>query len=188
MASAAGCGWYYRTIGQFLQSTDEARVRVDSTIVAPKVADNEPVKTGQLAATIDDRDYVVALDRGRGRWRSVKIVLDRADPLAGEVRPSMSVVASIDTRPREAGDVAPSTGAPPPAGSLSRADRRRQRASRGRLGCNRRPTRSTRSRERCDWAAAVVGGIIGAAFLAVLSIGITRASLLDPAIQVRLRR
>jgi membrane fusion protein (multidrug efflux system) len=75
MASATGCGWYYRTVRQFLQSTDEACVQVDSMIVAPKVSgdlrdlqvsDNEPVKTGQLAATIDNRDYVVAFDRGRG--------------------------------------------------------------------------------------------------------------------------
>jgi uncharacterized protein YqgC (DUF456 family) len=35
--------------------------------------------------------------------------------------------------------------------------------------------------------AAVLGGIIGA-FMAVQSIQITNASLLDPAIQVRLRR
>jgi membrane fusion protein (multidrug efflux system) len=37
----------------------------------------------------------------------VKTVLDRADPPAGKVRPRMSVVATVDTRPRDAGDAVP---------------------------------------------------------------------------------
>ena len=45
----------------------------------------------------------------------VKIALDRADPLAGEVRPGMSVVATIDTRPRDVANAA--TGAPAAGGS-----------------------------------------------------------------------
>jgi membrane fusion protein (multidrug efflux system) len=51
----------------------------------------------------------------------VKIVLDRANPLAGKVRPGMSVVATIDTRPHEpaaaASSPAPATGAGEPAKS-----------------------------------------------------------------------
>ncbi|WP_206364946.1 HlyD family secretion protein [Sphingomonas panacis] len=52
------------------QSTDDAYVRADATIVAPRVAgqivsllvdDNQPVKAGQLLARIDDRDYRAAL-------------------------------------------------------------------------------------------------------------------------------
>jgi membrane fusion protein (multidrug efflux system) len=43
----------------------------------------------------------------------VKIVLDRAGPLAGEVRPGMSVVATVDTRPRDVvQDAAPAASAP----------------------------------------------------------------------------
>lgn len=53
------------------QSTDDAYVTADYTLVAPKVAgnvaevlveDHQPVKKGQLLARIDDRDYVVAVD------------------------------------------------------------------------------------------------------------------------------
>lgn len=53
------------------QSTDDAYVRADATIVAPRVPgqivtllvdDNQPVKAGQLLARIDDRDYRAALD------------------------------------------------------------------------------------------------------------------------------
>ncbi len=57
-----------------LESTDNAYVKADSTLVAPKVngyirrldaQDNQAVKAGQLLAQIDDRDYVVALDQAQ---------------------------------------------------------------------------------------------------------------------------
>jgi hypothetical protein len=77
MAAAAGYGWYYWTVGQFLESTNDAYVQADSTIVAPKVSgylhdvqvsDNQSVKAGQLLATIEDADYVAALDHGLQRY------------------------------------------------------------------------------------------------------------------------
>lgn len=67
-------GWHYWTVGQFQESTDDAYVKADSTIVAPKVsgyvrevlvADNQPVRANQPLAKIDDRDYVVALDQAK---------------------------------------------------------------------------------------------------------------------------
>jgi membrane fusion protein (multidrug efflux system) len=72
VASAADFGHYYFTIGRYLESTDDAYVKADSTIIAPKVtgyiaevlvADNQPVKAGQLLARIDDRDYRTALNQ-----------------------------------------------------------------------------------------------------------------------------
>ncbi|MHB8272594.1 biotin/lipoyl-binding protein, partial [Bradyrhizobium sp.] len=72
LAGAAWYGWDYWTVGQYLVSTDDAYVRADSTTVAPKVAgyllqvlvkDNERVRTGQVLARIDDRDFKVALDQ-----------------------------------------------------------------------------------------------------------------------------
>ena len=53
------------------QSTNDAYVIADYTVVAPKIAgfikevlveDNQQVKAGQLLATIDARDYQAALD------------------------------------------------------------------------------------------------------------------------------
>src|ERR1044072_1518130 len=70
IAGAADFGHYYFTTGRYLESTDDAYVKADSTIIAPKVsghiaavlvADNEPVKAGQLLARIDDRDFRTAL-------------------------------------------------------------------------------------------------------------------------------
>src|SRR5229473_7440689 len=72
VAGAADFGHYYLTTGRYLETTDNAYVKADSTIIAPKVsgyisevpvADNEPIKAGQLLARIDDRDFRAALDQ-----------------------------------------------------------------------------------------------------------------------------
>ena len=72
VAGAADFGYGYLTTGRYLESTDDAYVKADSTIVSPKVSgylaevlvgDNEPVKAGQLLARIDDRDFRTALDQ-----------------------------------------------------------------------------------------------------------------------------
>jgi membrane fusion protein, multidrug efflux system len=75
LATTAAGGYYghdYFTHGRYLESTDDAYVKADSTIVAPKVSgyiaqvlvgDNERVKPGQLLAKIDDRDFKAALNQ-----------------------------------------------------------------------------------------------------------------------------
>ncbi|MGK9233630.1 HlyD family secretion protein [Inquilinus limosus] len=74
LAGAAWFGWNWWTVGRFLESTDDAYVKADSTIIAPKVSgyiaevlvqDNQAVTAGQPLARIDDRDYAVALDRAK---------------------------------------------------------------------------------------------------------------------------
>jgi membrane fusion protein, multidrug efflux system len=70
VAGVADFGYGYLTTGRYLESTDDAYVKADSTIVSPKVSgyiaevlvgDNQPVKAGQLLARIDDRDFRTAL-------------------------------------------------------------------------------------------------------------------------------
>ncbi|MEN3351544.1 MAG: rane fusion protein multidrug efflux system [Bradyrhizobium sp.] len=74
IAVAGDFGYDYATTGRYLESTDDAYVKADSTIIAPKVSgyiarvlvtDNQPVKAGQLLAQIDDRDYRTALNQAR---------------------------------------------------------------------------------------------------------------------------
>jgi len=74
VAGTADFGYGYLTTGRYLETTDDAYVKADSTIVAPKVsgylaevlvADNEPVKAGQLLARIDDRDFKTALKQAQ---------------------------------------------------------------------------------------------------------------------------
>jgi membrane fusion protein, multidrug efflux system len=74
LGAGAYFGWGYWTVGRFEVSTDDAYVQADNTTIAPKVSgylatvlvgDNEPVKSGEVLARIDDRDYQVALDSAK---------------------------------------------------------------------------------------------------------------------------
>ena len=68
-----GAAWYghhWWTVGRFIESTDDAYVGGDVTIIAPKVAgliaevavtDNQAVRAGDLLVKLDDRDYRAAL-------------------------------------------------------------------------------------------------------------------------------
>jgi membrane fusion protein (multidrug efflux system) len=60
----------YLLIGQYFIATDDAYIAADSAMIAPKISgyvtavlvkDNQPVRQGQVLATIDDRDYQAAL-------------------------------------------------------------------------------------------------------------------------------
>jgi membrane fusion protein, multidrug efflux system len=73
VVAGAACwmGIQYWSVGRFIESTDDAYVKADSTIVAPRVSgyvaellvdDNQGVKSGQILARIDDRDFRAALD------------------------------------------------------------------------------------------------------------------------------
>jgi membrane fusion protein (multidrug efflux system) len=66
LAGAAQFGAHYWRVGRFMVATDDAYVQADNTLIAPRVsgyisavlvADNQPVKAGQVLASIDDRDY-----------------------------------------------------------------------------------------------------------------------------------
>jgi membrane fusion protein (multidrug efflux system) len=74
LATASWYGWDYWTVGRFQVSTDDAYVKADNTTIAPKVSgylsqvpvgDNQHVKSGQVLARIDDRDFRVALDQAK---------------------------------------------------------------------------------------------------------------------------
>src|SRR3984893_3544952 len=68
-----GAAWYahqWWTIGRFIETTDDAYVGGEVTVIAPKVAgliaqvsvtDNQAVRAGDLLVKLDDRDYRAAL-------------------------------------------------------------------------------------------------------------------------------
>jgi membrane fusion protein (multidrug efflux system) len=69
-AVAADAGHDYWKVGRFLQSTTNAYIRADYTVVSPKITghitevlvqDNEPVTASHVVARVDDRDFKVAL-------------------------------------------------------------------------------------------------------------------------------
>jgi membrane fusion protein, multidrug efflux system len=64
-------GFHYLTVGRFIETTEDAYIQADSTMVSPKVSgyvlnllvnDNQTVKAGQTLARIDARDYRAAFD------------------------------------------------------------------------------------------------------------------------------
>src|SRR5450755_3452546 len=70
--AAAWYGHDWWTVGRFIESTDDAYVGADVTVIAPKVAgliaevavtDNQAVHAGDLLVKLDDRDYKAALAR-----------------------------------------------------------------------------------------------------------------------------
>jgi membrane fusion protein, multidrug efflux system len=74
VAAGAYFGYGYFTTGRYLESTDDAYVKADSTIISPKVSgyisqvlvgDNQTVKAGQMLARIDDRDFRTALEQAQ---------------------------------------------------------------------------------------------------------------------------
>ena len=73
-ATAVYYGHDYWTNGRYLETTDDAYVKADSTIIAPKISgyiaqvlvgDNEKVRAGHVLARIDDRDFKAALGQAR---------------------------------------------------------------------------------------------------------------------------
>ncbi|PKU24030.1 HlyD family secretion protein [Telmatospirillum siberiense] len=73
LAAASGAIWYgfdWWTVGRFIETTDDAYVGGEVTVVAPKVSgfiaqvpvgDNQAVHAGDLLLKLDDRDYRAAL-------------------------------------------------------------------------------------------------------------------------------
>jgi membrane fusion protein (multidrug efflux system) len=87
-AVVADYGYHYLTVGRYLESTDDAYVKADSTIVAPKVSgyiaevlvnDNQPVKAGQLLARIDDRDFRTALNQAEADVAAAEAAIRNLD-------------------------------------------------------------------------------------------------------------
>jgi membrane fusion protein (multidrug efflux system) len=71
-AALATYGHHWWTVGRFMESTDDAYIGGDITVIAPKVsgfiarvaiADNQTVHAGDVLVKLDDRDYVAARAR-----------------------------------------------------------------------------------------------------------------------------
>jgi membrane fusion protein, multidrug efflux system len=83
--TGARYGYEYWTTGRYLVTTDDAYVDVHSALISPKVSgyisevsvnDNQPVKTGQVIARIDPRDYQTALDQARANVSAARATID----------------------------------------------------------------------------------------------------------------
>jgi membrane fusion protein, multidrug efflux system len=96
VAGAADFGYGYLTTGRYLESTDDAYVKADSTIIAPKVSgyiaevlvnDNEKVTAGQLLARIDDRDFRTTLTQAKADVAASEAAVRNLDAQIGLQQP-----------------------------------------------------------------------------------------------------
>jgi membrane fusion protein (multidrug efflux system) len=85
---AVDFGYGYFTAGRYLETTDDAYVKADATIVSPKVSgyiaevmvgDNMPVKKGDVLARIDDRDFKAAFDQARADVGAAEAAIGNID-------------------------------------------------------------------------------------------------------------
>src|SRR5215472_10864405 len=82
-----GAAWYghhWWTVSRFIESTDDAYVGGDVTVIAPKVAgfidqvavtDNQAVHAGDLLIKLDDRDYRALLARAEAAVAGARATL-----------------------------------------------------------------------------------------------------------------
>ncbi len=87
VAGGSWAAWRYWTQWRFQETTDDAYVQADIVIIAPKisgylktvgVADNQPVKRGDVLATIDPRDYEAAVEQAKADVAEAQASIDSA--------------------------------------------------------------------------------------------------------------
>jgi len=86
LAVVFGIHWW--TVGRFIESTDDAYIGGNVTVIGPKVSgyitelnvtDNQRVHAGDLLVKIDDRDYVAALHKAEGAVAAEEALLANLD-------------------------------------------------------------------------------------------------------------
>jgi len=121
---AAGIVGYYAvrfvTYGQYVESTDDAYVKADTTAIAARVsgyvakvlvADNQAVRQGDILVSIDDTDFKARVDQAQGVADAKKAVLDAmASKLALEEKlieaAGARVASALADQKRAAADLA----------------------------------------------------------------------------------
>ena len=80
-----GLGWQWWHVWRFQQSTDDAYVQSDITVISPKlegylkevrVEDNQPVTAGQVLVVIDDRDFAAKVAQAEAAVATAEASVD----------------------------------------------------------------------------------------------------------------
>jgi membrane fusion protein (multidrug efflux system) len=116
----AGVAWYgydYWTVGRFIETTDDAYVGGDVTVMAPKVSgfiaevavtDNQSVHQGDLLIKLDDRDYRAALARAEAVVAGQQATLANLDATRrlqdAVIRQAQASIAAADAETLRARD------------------------------------------------------------------------------------
>ncbi|NUU01606.1 HlyD family secretion protein [Herbaspirillum robiniae] len=115
VAAAWAIHWF--AVGRFIESTDDAYVGGDITVIAPKVAgniqtvlvkDNQVVRAGELLVKLDDRDYQAALAKARAAVAAQEAALANLeaerrlqDSVIEQGRAGVAATAAETTRARD---------------------------------------------------------------------------------------
>jgi membrane fusion protein, multidrug efflux system len=93
---------YYWTFARFVVSTDDAYVQADSTLVAPRVSgyvaqvlieDHQPVKSGQVLARLDAKDF-------RAAWDQTRAEVQASEAEVGDLQAQLAEQRAIVARAR----------------------------------------------------------------------------------------
>jgi membrane fusion protein (multidrug efflux system) len=99
--AVAGAAYYWR-VARFVVSTDDAYVQADSTLVAPRVSgyvaqvlieDHQPVKSGQVLARLDARDF-------RAAWEQTRADVQASEAEVGDLQAQLAEQRAIIARAR----------------------------------------------------------------------------------------
>jgi len=86
--AAVGGGWHWWSSARYVESTDDAYVGGDVTVVSPRVAgyiaqvavvDNQQVKAGDVLLRLDDRDFRAALAKTEGAVAAQRALIANLD-------------------------------------------------------------------------------------------------------------
>jgi len=95
-------GSYYWSYARFIVSTNDAYVQADSTLVAPRVSgyvaqvlvqDHQTVKSGQVLARLDERDF-------RAAWDQTRADVQASEAEIGDLQAQLAEQRAIDARAR----------------------------------------------------------------------------------------
>jgi membrane fusion protein, multidrug efflux system len=115
-----GAAWYgnhWWTVGRFIETTDDAYVGGDVTVIAPKVSgfiadvaitDNQSVHAGDLLVKLDDRDYRAALAKAVAAVAGQQATLANLEAVR-RLQEAMIAQANAELTATAAGSPAPST-------------------------------------------------------------------------------
>ena len=99
--AVAGAAYYWK-VARFVVSTDDAYVQADSTLVAPRVSgyvaqvlieDHQPVKSGQVLARLDARDF-------RAAWEQTRAEVQASEAEVGDLQAQLAEQHEIIARAR----------------------------------------------------------------------------------------
>jgi membrane fusion protein (multidrug efflux system) len=120
LALVAGAAWWgnnWWQVGRFIESTDDAYIGGEITVIAPNVAgrivqvavtDNQAVRAGDLLVKLDDRDYRAALARAEAAVAGRQATLANLDAtrrlqeaLIAEAQAGIAAAAAETARSRD---------------------------------------------------------------------------------------